>query len=234
MSDAQPGSYTYNYPRPMVTVDTVVFTVIEQDLRVLLVKRKLEPFQGRWAIPGGFVEMDEALDEAAKRELLEETNVRDLYLEQLYTFGDPGRDPRGRVISVAYFALVSAEHRELIAATDTSEVAWFSVYRLPKLAFDHDRIVAYALQRLRYKLDYTSVGFQLLPKKFTLTELQRLYEIILDKPLDKRNFRKKILALGVLTPLAETKSEGPHRPAQLYAFSEETFYLKDKGSRAPF
>lgn len=234
MSDVPPGSYTYDYPRPMVTVDTVVFTVIEQDLKVLLVKRKLEPFEGRWAIPGGFVAMGESLEAAAQRELREETNVHDLYLEQLYTFGEPDRDPRGRVISVAYFALVSAEHRELVAATDTTDVGWFSVYKMPELAFDHDRIVAYALQRLRYKLDYTSVGFQLLPKKFTLTELQRLYEIILAKPLDKRNFRKKILALGMLTPLDETKSEGPHRPAQLYAFSEETFYLKDRGSRAPF
>jgi 8-oxo-dGTP diphosphatase len=179
--------------------------------------------------------MDESLDQAALRELQEETNVTDVYLEQLFTFGDPGRDPRGRVISVSYFALISAEHRELAASSDTTDVAWYSVYKLPKLAFDHASIIEYALRRLRYKLDYTSVGFQLLPKKFTLTELQRIYEIILNKKLDKRNFRKKILSLGILEPLEETKMEGPHRPAKLYSFVEESFgYLKDKGIIFPF
>lgn len=220
---------------PGVAVDTVVFTIVEDDLKVLLVKRRYEPFQGAWAIPGGFVAAHESLDDAARRELFEETNVSDIYLEQLYTFGDPARDPRGRVISVAYFALISAEHRQLIARTDTTEVAWFSVYDLPELAFDHVDIVKYALTRLRYKLDYTSVGFQLLPRKFTLTELQRIYEVILQKKLDKRNFRKKILGLGILQPLPETKMEGPHRPAQLYAFEQENFeYWKDKGIIFPF
>jgi 8-oxo-dGTP diphosphatase len=228
-------SYTYDYPRPMVTVDTVIFTVLDNDLKVLLVKRRYEPFQDQWAIPGGFVGMDESLEDAARRELYEETNVQDLYLEQLYTFGAPERDPRGRVISVSYFALISAEHRQLAARTDSAEVGWYSVYKLPKLAFDHAEIIDYALQRLRYKLDYTSVGFQLLPKKFTLTELQRIYEIILQKKLDKRNFRKKVLSLGLLEPLEETKMEGPHRPAKLYAFSEENFvFLKEKGIVFPF
>ena len=227
--------YRYEYPRPMVTVDTVIFTVQDNDLKVLLVKRAAEPFRGAWAIPGGFVNIDESLEDAARRELYEETNVSDIYLEQLYTFGGPDRDPRGRVISVAYFALISAEHHELAARTDAAEVAWFSVYKLPKVAFDHASIVEYALQRLRYKLEYTSVGFQLLPKKFTLTELQRVYEIILDKTLDKRNFRKKILGLGILEPLAETKMEGPHRPAQLYSFKEDRFAaFREKGIIFPF
>lgn len=227
--------YCYDYPRPMVTVDTVIFTVLDNDLKVLLVKRRYAPFQDQWAIPGGFVGMDESLEDAARRELYEETNVKDLYLEQLYTFGAPERDPRGRVISVSYFALISAEHRRLAAQTDSAEVAWFSVYQLPKLAFDHAEIVDYALKRLRYKLDYTSVGFQLLPKKFTLTELQRIYEIILHKKLDKRNFRKKVLSLGLLEPLEETKMEGPHRPAKLYAFIEDSHvFLKEKGIIFPF
>jgi 8-oxo-dGTP diphosphatase len=216
-----PMSYTYEYPRPMVTVDTVIFTIQEHDLRVLLIRRGVEPFLGAWAIPGGFVALDESLEDAARRELAEETNVKDVYLEQLYTFGQLERDPRGRVISVAYFALVAAESRELLASTDSQEVAWFSVYRLPELAFDHAAIVNYALTRLRYKLDYTSVGFQLLPKKFTLGELQAMYEAILARKLDKRNFRKKILGMGILQPLEESKMEGPHRPAKLYRFNEE-------------
>jgi len=232
---AMPEAYTYDYPRPMVTVDVVVFTIIDDDLRVLLVKRRVAPFEGGWAIPGGFVQMDESLDDAARRELAEETNVSEIYLEQLYTFGAPGRDPRGRVISVAYYALISAEHRDLIAATDSAEVAWASVYKLPTLAFDHAEIVDYALTRLRYKLDYTSVGFQLLPKKFTLSELQKMYEVILGKELDKRNFRKKIGVMGILEPLQEKDRSGAHRPAQLYTFKESEFiYWKDRGIIFPF
>lgn len=230
-----PPTYAYEYPRPMVTVDVVVFTIIGDDLKVLLVRRGVEPFLGAWAIPGGFVQMDEALEDAARRELAEETNVHDVYLEQLYTFGAPGRDPRGRVISVAYFALIAAAHRELAAATDSAEVGWFSAYEPPTLAFDHQAILDYALQRLRYKLDYTSVGFQLLPAKFTLSELQRMYEVILRKELDKRNFRKKLLSMGILEPLQETKMEGPHRPAQLYAFREDQFiHWRDRGILFPF
>jgi 8-oxo-dGTP diphosphatase len=214
-------AHTYEYPRPMVTVDTVIFTVIADDLKVLLIRRGVEPFKGQWAIPGGFVAMDEDLEAAARRELREETNVSDVYMEQLYTFGAPQRDPRGRTITVAYFALIAADRRELAAATDSEAVEWFSVYNLPPLAFDHAEIVEYALTRLRFKLDYTSVGFQLLPKKFTLTELQAMYEVILARKLDKRNFRKKILSMGILDALEETKMEGPHRPAKLYSFAEE-------------
>lgn len=229
------SSHPADFPRPMVTVDVVVFTIIEDDLKVLLVERGVEPFKGSWAIPGGFVALDESVDAAARRELSEETNVSDVYLEQLYTFGAPERDPRGRVISVAYFALISAERRELAAATDTVAVDWFSASDLPALAFDHAQIVDYALQRLRFKLDYTSAGFQLLPKKFTLSQLQRMYEVILKKPLDKRNFRKKILTMEILEPLNETYSEGAHRPAQLYAYSEEEFTrFKDRGIVFPF
>jgi 8-oxo-dGTP diphosphatase len=234
MTNEQPP-YTYDYPRPMVTVDIVVFTIQDDDLKVLLIKRGIEPFKGAWALPGGFVGEHESLEDAARRELFEETHVEGLYLEQLYTFGEPGRDPRGRVISVSYFALVSSDDRPLLAATDAADAAWCSVYKLPTLAFDHGAIVTYALERLRYKLDYTSAGFQLLPKKFTLTELQEAYEVILGRTLDKRNFRKKILSVGILEPLDETKMEGPHRPAKLYAYDPASFTLwKEKGIVFPF
>lgn len=209
-----------DYKQPSVTVDVIIFTIIDSDLKVLLVKRKNPPFEGRWAIPGGFVRFDENLEDAAKRELSEETNVKNIYLEQLYTFGETGRDPRGRVITVAYFALAGAKDMQISAATDVSEVKWHSVYSLPELAFDHAIILDYALQRLRYKLEYSTVCFQLLPKKFTLTELQRAYEIIFNKKLDKRNFRKKILSLGIITESGKTAGTA-HRPAALYSFTRK-------------
>jgi 8-oxo-dGTP diphosphatase len=172
-----------------------------------------------WAIPGGFVKMDESLEEAAKRELQEETGVQDVYLEQLYTFGDPGRDPRTRVITVVYFALLDSERLQVRAADDAVNVGWFSVYNLPQLAFDHERILEYALNRLRGKLAYTTIAFSLLPEQFTLHELQRVYEIILHRRLDKRNFRKKILSTGILEDTGAKKMEGTHRPARLYRFN---------------
>lgn len=206
--------------RPSVAVDTIIFTVDGKDLKVLLIKRKIEPFKGMWAIPGGFVRTGETLEQAARRELYEETNVSTSYLEQLYTFGDPGRDPRAWVVTVAYFALISAEKLEIKADTDADDVDWFSMYNLPSLAFDHEKILKYSLERLRNKLSYTTIGFQLLPPKFTLTELQKVYEIILSKPIDKRNFRKKILSENMLIELEETKMDGVHRPARLYQFKE--------------
>lgn len=202
--------------RPSVTVDVILFTVKDDDLKVLLVKRGIEPFRGMWAIPGGFVRIKESLEEAAKRELQEETNVRDVYLEQLYSFGDPKRDPRMRVITVAYFALVNAEKFKLKASTDVKDVNWFSMYDLPKLAFDHKKILEYALKRLRWKLEYTTVAFSLLPEKFTLTQLQKIYEMIFDKKFDKRNFRKKIKAIGLVKETSEFQEDVTHRPAKLY------------------
>jgi 8-oxo-dGTP diphosphatase len=214
--------YTYDYPHPAVTVDCVVFTIIEQRLSVLLVQRKRAPFKGKWALPGGFIQIEESLENAARRELSEKTGVSDVFLEQLYTFGDLNRDPRERVVTVAYYALVDWETRELRAAgqTGTAGVGWFALRELPELAFDHQRIIDMALTRLRGKLEYTTVGFELLPEKFTLTELQRVYEIILDRPLDKRNFRKKMKELEktLLTKLPEKRMKGVHRPAQLYSF----------------
>lgn len=204
-------------PAVRVAVDLVIFTVREGALQVLLIERGVPPFRGRWALPGGFVLEGEALEAAARRELEEETGLRDVYLEQLYTFGDPGRDPRGRTIAVAYFALTPpAEPR---ASTDAAKAAWHPAARTPPLAFDHDTILKTGLRRLRAKLGYSTVGFELLPKQFTLSELQRLYEAILERPLDKRNFRKKILSLDLLKPEGRMRAAGAHRPAQLYSFA---------------
>lgn len=207
------------YDRPSVTVDVVMMSLRQRDLQVLLVKRRSWPYEGMWAIPGGFINMDESLEAAAKRELQEETGVQDVYLEQLYTFGDPGRDPRTRVITVVYFALLDADRLHVKAADDAVDVGWFSVYHLPPLAFDHSKILQYTLNRLRGKLDYTTIAFNLLPEQFTLRELQRVYEIILHRKLDKRNFRKKILSTGILEDTGAKKMEGTHRPARLYRFN---------------
>ena len=203
---------------PSVTVDLVIFTIAENDLKVLLIRRKQEPFKKRWALPGGFVEMGESLEEAAARELREEVGVENVYLEQLYTFGAPKRDPRGRVISVAYFALVDAERERIVAASDAEDAAWNSVFSSRRLAFDHRKILDYAVWRLRNKLEWTTVGYELLPKRFTLSQLQRVYEIILQRQIDKRNFRKKVMAQGQLRELDETRTDGAHRPAKLYSF----------------
>src|SRR6476661_4726767 len=216
-----------------VTVDIVIFTIQQGVLKVLLVKRAIAPFVGKFAIPGGFVLEDEDLEQAALRELKEETGVSDVYLEQLYSFGDPKRDPRGRVVTIAYFALISAD-RTLEAGTDAAEAAWYPIDELPTLAFDHATILNYALERLRNKLEYTTVGFQLLPEKFTLTELQAVYEAILGRNLDKRNFRRKMSVLKILKPLREYR-RGGQRPAQLYRFVAARFEkLKDKGILFPF
>ena len=215
-------SHTYEFPRPALTVDCVVFGFDGSGLQVLLIKRGIEPFLGAWALPGGFVRTEENLEEAARRELEEETSLRDVFLEQLYTFGDPGRDPRGRVVSVAWYALVHPEQHPAKGDTDASEAAWFSIKELPDLAFDHDHILATALERLRGKIRYQPVGFELLPKRFTLTQLQALYEAILGRSIDKRNFRKKLLAFDFLIPLEEFTG-GAHWPARLHRFDRRKY-----------
>ncbi len=215
-------TFSYEYARPALAVDCVVFGM-DEDLQVLLIRRDIEPFQGRWALPGGFVRLDETLDEAARRELEEETGVSRLYLEQLYTFGDIGRDPRERVVSVAYYALVKLSDHRVKAATDAREAAWFSVDDLPKLAFDHDKILQAALARLKGKVRYQPIGFELLPPKFTLSALQKLYEIVLERPLDKRNFRKKVLSMGFLEDLDEVEQDVAHRAARLYRFDKKRY-----------
>ena len=210
----------FDYETPLVTVDIVLCSVIDNKLKVLLIKRLRPPFEHQWAIPGGFIHVGETLEEAAKRRLGEETNVENVFLEQLGAFGATDRDPRARVITVGYFALVSADKLVNIEAhANAEDVGWFCVSELPALAFDHESIVGLALRRLKAFLSTSPVAFQLLPDKFTLTELQKVYELILEKPLDKRNFRKKIISSNILLDTGETKMDGYHRPAQLFSFN---------------
>ena len=214
-------SYTYKYPRPALTVDCVVFATYDEGLRVLLIRRGEEPFAGDWALPGGFVRTEETTEEAARRELEEETGLKSAYLEQLYTFSRVDRDPRERVVSVAYYALVKPS--ALSAGSDARSAEWIDGARLPPLAFDHDEILEVALTRLRAKIRYQPIGFELLPQKFTLGQLQRLYETILGRALDKRNFRRSFLRMGVLQALDEMEAGVAHRPSQLYRFDRAEY-----------
>ncbi|HEX8729923.1 MAG TPA: NUDIX domain-containing protein [Ktedonobacterales bacterium] len=220
---------------PLVTVDVVILTMRKRRLEALLIKRKRWPYEGLRAIPGGFVGPDESLEDAARRVLEHQAVARDVYLEQLYTFGDPHRDPRARVITVVYYALIRADALHVALASpsapngsgganrpgdDATESAWFPVDALPPMAFDHADILHYTMQRLRGKLEYTDIGYQLLAPEFTLSELQEVYEAILSpRTLDKRNFRKKVLSTGILEPTTHTRKSGQHRPAALYRFS---------------
>jgi 8-oxo-dGTP diphosphatase len=202
-----------------VAVVVVILTVVEDDLRVLLIRRSAEPFREYWALPGGLLPEGETLDRAAARKLLDETGVQDVYLEQLYTFGELSRgDGAGRGVAITYFALVQYDQVRL-RESDTWQPAWHSVYKLPALAFDNNAVVDYAVRRLRSKLDYTNVAYSLLPRQFTLSELQQVYEAILDRELDKRNFRRRMLSLDIIKPTGGTRMEGAHRPAQLFTFT---------------
>jgi len=216
-------AHTYDYPRPALTVDCVVFGLDEEDLKVLLIRRAIPPFTGKWALPGGFVHLDETLEQAAKRELAEETGLGDVFIEQLYTFGALERDPRERVVSVVYYALVNLRDHQIRAATDARDVAWRSIPALPELGFDHREILAVALARLKGKVRYQPIGFELLPRKFTLSQLQKLYEKILEKPLDKRNFRRKVQENGLLLDCRETEQGVAHRAARLYRFDRKKY-----------
>lgn len=228
-------AYTYDYPRPAVTVDCVVFGFeVNAALKLLLIRRKLPPYAGHWALPGGFVQMEESVDAAAVRELREETGLDNVFLEQLYTFGAVGRDPRDRIISVAYYALINLQDHPVQAATDASDAQWFdlgaALKSLPTLGFDHRDILKCAIARLRAKIRYEPIGFELLPKVFTLSQLQRLYEQILERPLDKRNFRKKILKMNLLIDTGEKETGVSHRAAQLYRFDAQKYQtLKQRG-----
>ncbi|MFK7766339.1 MAG: NUDIX domain-containing protein [Mariniblastus sp.] len=221
-------AFTYKYARPALAVDCAVFGFNEKELKVLLIQRDLEPFAGHWALPGGFVEVGETLDNAARRELEEETGLQKVFLEQLYSFGSPDRDPREHVVSVAYYALVRLSDHKAQAATDARDARWYGIGELPKLVFDHDKILKLAYERLKSKVRYQPIGFELLPKKFTLTQLQNMYEVILDRELDKRNFRKKILAMEILVDLDQVETDTAHRPARLYRFDKKSYQRLEK------
>ena len=209
-----------------IAVDAIVFGYSKTDgVSVLLIKRKYPPFKDQWAIPGGFVLEEESLEEAVRRELREETGIEVNYLEQLYTFGDPARDPRGRTVSVAYFALVKSSRFQLLkASTDAEDAGWFNIKTLPRLAFDHASILQTAVERLRAKIRYQPIGFELLDKKFPFADLEKLYTTLLDRDLDRRNFAKKFLALNVLDETNElAKTEGKGRPSKMFQFNQKRY-----------
>jgi len=213
-----------------LSVDAVVFGYEAGAISILLIKRKYEPFKGKWAIPGGFVLNEESLEEAVERELKEETGVEINYLEQLYTFGSPNRDPRSRIVSVAYFGLVSPSTFKIFASTDAEEVQWFKMDELPKLSFDHKEILQLAIARLQGKITYEPIGFELLNKKFPFSDLEKLYTTLLGRSIDRRNFRKKILKLNILDELEEKISKGSGRPANLFKFNQKRYFqLKQEG-----
>lgn len=222
--------YCYEYPRPSLTTDCVIFGFDGVDINVLLIERGIEPFKGQWALPGGFVQMDESTEEGARRELFEETGIKDVFIEQLYTFSDVNRDPRGRVISVAYFALVRTCSYEVIAGDDAKKAQWFKLCDIPSLAFDHDMILRIAHNRLKGKIRYQPIGFELLDEKFTMPELQLLYESILEVSFDRRNFSNKLMKTGLLISLEEKKSGVPHRAPRLLKFDKKKYLqLQSKG-----
>lgn len=219
----QPGSYIYEYPRPAVTTDCVIFGFDEGELKILLIERGIEPYKGRWALPGGFLDMNEDAETCARRKLLEETCLSDLFMEQLYTFSAVERDPRYRVVSIAYYALVKLSDYEAQAGTDTANIKWFPLSEVPDLAFDHQEILKMAIERLKGKIKYQPIGFELLPEEFTLPELHQLYETVLQTKLDRRNFRKKMLSFGLLIDKNEFLSGAPNRAPKLYSFDKEKY-----------
>ncbi len=210
------------YSFAVIATDVVIFTVREGELQVLLIQMKKAPYVGRWAIPGGLVKPKESVDAAARRHLAEKTGVSDVYLEQLYTFGRVDRDPYGRVVSVAYFALIPSDNVRLKTTARYGDVRWFPAKGLPKLAYDHREMLTVAVDRLRSKLEYSNIVYSLLPREFTLAELQRTYEIILGRGLDKRNFRKKLFSLNLVQKVNKRQSGVAYRPAELYRFVSRT------------
>ena len=227
------NKYCYKYPHPAVTTDCVIFGFDGERLQVLLVERGIEPYKGRWAFPGGFLKMDETAEEGALRELKEETGLEGAYMEQFHTFSAPERDPRERVITIAYYALVKIQ--EVKGGDDAASARWFPLDEIPSLAFDHDYILRMATQRLREQIHFQPIGFELLPEKFTIKELQLLYEAILGINFDRRNFAKKMFHLEILTDLEETIWPTPKREAKLYKFNADKYdELKRKGFRFEF
>ncbi len=211
---------TQKYKHAVIATDIIIFTVKESALKVLLIKMKKDPFKNHWAMPGGLVKADESVDMAAKRHLEDKTGVKDLFLEQLYTFGKVNRDPFGRVVSVSYFALIPQAEMKLKTTKEYEDIKWFSVNDLPELAYDHKEMLELGISRLRSKLEYTNIVCNLLPKEFTLAEMQNIYELILNKEIDKRNFRKKIETLKIVKDTGKKTSGKAHRPAKIYKFKD--------------
>ena len=227
------GEFTYPYPRPSVTTDCVIFGYDGKDLKLLLVERGIPPFKGMWALPGGYLQMDEDAIDGAKRELFEETGLRDAYIEQFRTFSAVDRDPRGRVITIAHLALVRIS--EVKGGDDAAKARWFPLKDVPQLAFDHDMILREAMKALRQKIHFEPVGFELLPAVFTMPQLQHLYESILDVRFDRRNFTSKMLHLGILEDTGDRQAGAPSRVPATYRFNKDRYdALKSKGFRLEF
>ena len=227
------GTYTYDYPRPAVTTDCVIFGYDGKELKVLLIERGIEPFKGCWAFPGGFLNMDEDALAGARRELKEETGLEDAFIEQFHTFSEPGRDPRGRVITIAHYALVKIQ--EVEGGDDAAQARWFPIGEVPPLAFDHDRILRIAMSRLKERIHFEPVGFELLPDVFTMPQLQNLYESILEVHFDRRNFASKMLKLGILEDTGDRPAGASSRIPVSYRFNKEKYNeLKAKGFRLEF
>ena len=225
--------YCYKYPHPAVTTDCVIFGFDGSELQVLLIERGIEPFKGKWAFPGGFLNMDETAGEGAMRELKEETGLENAYIEQFNTYSEPGRDPRERVITIAHYALVRIQ--EVKGGDDAAKAQWFPIDEVPQLAFDHDKILRDAMRKLRERIHFEPIGFELLPEKFTMKELQILYESILGVKFDRRNFAKKMMHYELLNQLDETVRPTAKRDALLYSFNKENYELfKKKGFQLEF
>lgn len=217
------GTYTYEYPRPAVTVDCVLFGFDKGEIKVLLTKRGIEPYLGKWAFPGGFIQEKETADDCARRKLAEEAGLKDIFLEQLYTFSDVERDPRYRVISIAYYALVKSTDYVARAGIDIADVQWFRFDEIDELAFDHSVILKVAVERLKGKIRYEPIGFELLPEEFTMPELHRLYETILQRNIDRGNFRKKILSMGLLVDHSAKQLDRGTTTTKIYSFDREKY-----------
>ncbi|NDV60389.1 NUDIX domain-containing protein [Bacteroides sp. 519] len=224
------NQYIYEYPRPAVTTDCAIFGFDEGELKILLIERGIEPYIGEWALPGGFLNMDEDAETCSRRILKKETGLENIFMEQLYTFSAVDRDPRYRVVSIAHYALVKRSDYNAIAGLDTTTVRWFGLSEVPKLAFDHKSVLNKALERLKGKIKYQPIGFELLPERFTLPDLHRLYETILQESLDRRNFRKKMLSFGILVDTGDVQRGAQNRAPKLYCFDKNKYdELSKKG-----